>query len=84
MHFGDTLRKIEREPSELVKRANQFLTKSVSFRSTVSFNKSLNNEEKHKFDTHRLLREKEISESLLLKKSLELEGNCYIRKTLVK
>lgn len=36
LHLGDTLRRLEREPSEALARNSQFLTRSHSFRSTAS------------------------------------------------
>jgi hypothetical protein len=35
-------------------------------------------------DEDRLRREREIAESLALRKAMEVEGNCYVRKTRVK
>jgi hypothetical protein len=83
LHLGDTLRKLEREPSEIRTRNSQFLTRSHSFRSTTNYNQTLLSQRQQQQDSERLRREREIHESLALKREMEVEGNCYVRKTRV-
>lgn len=53
-------------------------------RSSVAFNQENIRQKQYMTDSERLNKEKKISEALELKKSIEVEGNCYVRLLNVK
>ena len=61
-----------------------FLTRSQSLRSTVNNNQSNIKEGKDFLNEDRLRKENEITDSIKLKKRMEMEGNCYVRLLNVK
>lgn len=82
--FTDTLRNFKKAPSPVVHQRSQFLSRSQSLRSTVSNNKEAIEQRRYILETERLQREREITAALELKKSIEVEGNCYVRLLNVK